>query len=967
VTDRRTSAPLADAAVFIVGGPQTARSGDDGRYRLRGVRAGVQTIRVIRLGFASETRSVTVSSEQEITADFAIGETAVRMDEVVITATGETQRRRESGNSVSIVDVPGERLATAPTLANLLTGAAPSVNVSSSGGTIGSASRFRIRGANSLSLSNEPLLIVDGVRVNSDIGGAGTIYVGGQASGRLNDLSAADIESIEITKGPAAAALYGTAAANGVIQIRTKQGRPGPTRWTAYSESGRQENQVHFPANFGQVGKTATGGRTTFCTLDAQTAKTCTPNPDSLVSWNPLENASPFINGYRRDVGLTAAGGTEGATYYLATDVTRDQGVVATNHLQRVSLRANFSLMPSSALATRVFANVLSSRLAFPQNDNNTMGVIATGLLGGAFDNPTTRGYLGQTPQEIFAIDTRENVERFTGSTLTTWQPLGWLSVTTQAGADFVDRRNTELLGPNQVFSSQTTIDGYRTSNVAQLWAYSATGSATAARNVGANVRSSTTLGVAFEQDLVRATLASGGKLLAGTGSLQGASASFKVGESNTDNRTAGASVAQQIAWRDRLYGAVSARVDNNSAFGSGFGWIAYPAASVSWVASDESFFPRNGFASSLRLRMAYGHSGQRPRFRDATTYYNEQTVTTTLGDVPGIQIGGTGNPDLRPERSREFEAGFELGVLDDRISVDFTAYDKRTQDLLVNTPLAPSLGLTVAQWRNLGETSNRGIEMVVNGRVFETKQARLELGVTGSTNRNRLEHLGTLRNGEVLQSIGTGIQRQTDGFPLGGYWDFGYTWEDKNHDGIISRANCPGQACEIAIDSLRYLGNPLPTRELTATPQLTLFHLAQLAALVNYRGGFKLYNATSYIRCVFNNCLEAYSKDTPLDQQARNIARQLSTPSVAGYVERGDYTKLRELSLTLIMPKAWGRRVGAGDVRLTLSGRNLKTWTAYTGLDPEVNATPVASFDSSDLLTQPPLGSYSARLTMVF
>jgi TonB-dependent starch-binding outer membrane protein SusC len=117
----------------------------------------------------------------------------------------------------------------------------------------------------------------------------------------------------------------------------------------------------------------------------------------------------------------------------------------------------------------------------------------------------------------------------------------------------------------------------------------------------------------------------------------------------------------------------------------------------------------------------------------------------------------------------------------------------------------------------------------------------------------------------------------------------------------------------------------------------------------------------------VFNNCEEAYSRDAPLDRQARNIARQLSPPSLAGYVERGDYTKLRELSLTLVAPKAWGQRVGAGDVRLTFAGRNLRTWTAYTGLDPEVNATPNASFDTSDLLTQPPLRAYSARLTLVF
>lgn len=976
ITGRVTSAggrPLSDTRVQVIGTMLGAMSGADGSYRLAGVPAGAVQVRAIRLGFASQMKPVTLAAGSSVTVDFELAEAATKLDEVVITATGEEQRRRESGNVVSTVEVTPERLANTTTLSQLLTAKAPGVYINSPGGTTGSASRIRIRGANSVSLSNEPLLIIDGARVNNEISGTGTLGVGGQQSSRLNDINPDDIESLEIIKGPSAAALYGTAAANGVIQIRTKRGRSGATRWMVYSEAGQQTDQTTYPANFAQVGTTPTGGRTTGCTLDAQTRLACTPKPDSLVSWNPLEQASPFVQGYRTSFGLNASGGSDVAMYYVSADMDRDQGVFEPNNFKRINLKANVSSQLSSKVNTQVYTTYVSSRLEFPQNDNNILGVVSSGLLGSAFDNPTSRGYLaGQSPQEIFAIDVKENVERFIGSSLTTWQALPWLSTTMQAGVDFLDRRNKATTAPNKVFFNSSTAEGSRNSNAAQIWNYTANGSATANRDLTADVRSTSTVGVQFSREVVQGTRASGAKLIAGTGSLEGTSARFAVGETNTDNRTIGALFQQQVAWRDRLFATVAARTDNNSAFGSNFGWILYPAASLSWVASDESFFPRNDMLSSLRLRTAYGESGQRPNFRDAITYFNTQTVTTPTGDVPGIQVGGTGNADLEPERSREFEVGFEIGLLRDRVLLDFTSYNKRTKNLLIARPLPPSLGLSTSQFDNLGESSNQGIEVSLTSTVYESEPFKFELGVTGSTNRNRLEKIGALPTGDPIPPIVFGIQRHAEGFPLGGYWDEQFTFSDKNQDGVISRVNCPGQVnipggpeCEILMSTLQYLGNPLPTREVGISPRITLFRYAEIGALFDYKGGFKQFNNTARFRCNFGNCEEAYNKSMPIERQARNLAHLMA--SDAGYVEDSDYTKLREVSVSLLAPREWANRVRAGEVRLTLAGRNLATWTDYTGFDPEVNSTPTAGFSTSDFLTQPPLRHYTARLTLSF
>ena len=170
-------------------------------------------------------------------------------------------------------------------------------------------------------------------------------------------------------------------------------------------------------------------------------------------------------------------------------------------------------------------------------------------------------------------------------------------------------------------------------------------------------------------------------------GSLQGASARFVVGETNTDNRTYGGLVSQQFAWRDRLFFTGALRTDRNSAFGEDFGFVTYPAASLSYVISDEDFFPETKFLNSLRLRTAYGESGKQPNFRDAITFFNTQTVTINNVDQPGITVGGTGNTDLKPEVSQEIEGGFEAAFLNSRAGLEVTYYQKTSQDLLIARP----------------------------------------------------------------------------------------------------------------------------------------------------------------------------------------------------------------------------------------------------------------------------------------
>lgn len=959
VTDRGTGTPVPDANVVIVGTTRGSRTDAQGQYRIANVPAGSYTVRVTRIGYGAESQSVTVGAG-EVTANFQIAAAAVTIEQVIVTATGQSQQKRETGNSVATLQPAPAQLTTSANVADVLTGAAPGVYVAGSGGTAGSAGRIRIRGASSISLSNEPLIIVDGARVSNEIQGTGSIGVGGQGTSRLNDINPEDIESIEVIKGPAAAALYGTAGANGVIQIRTKRGRSGAAQWSTYAEMGSQKDVTDYPANYARYGTLANNSVTAYCSLDAQSRGVCTPIPDStLVHFNPLMQASPFSTGVLRQGGLSVRGGGDVANYFVSGDMERDNGVYSWNSFRRAGFRANVGAQLKPNLNSQIATNFLTTRTRLPQNDNDILGVISGGLLGYAFDDPTGRGYLaGQTPQAISAIDTREKVERFIVSDNTTWQPLGWLSFTGVGGIDYYNRRNAELVPPNRVqFGSLP--DGNRTSNNANVWNYTLNGSATATHDLTGTLRSQTTVGVQYNEESVAGTRAFGAVLLAGTGSLQGASSRFSVGETNTDNRTLGALAQEQLAWRDRLFLTGAIRTDKNSAFGSNFGWTNYPAMSLSYVISDEDFFPKIDAINSLRLRTAFGESGRQPNFRDAITYFGAQTVAYNGSDVPGITVGGTGNAGLRPEVSKEYEGGFDADLFSSRLGLEFTYYHKTTNDLLVARPLPPSYGLTTSQFANLGSSENHGIELGANAHIVDLSNVTLDLQASYSTNHNKLLSLGKLPTGQPIPPIVFGKQRHREGYPLGGYWERPYTYSDANGDGIISRT-------EVTMgDTAVYLGNPLPTSQWTLSPKLGLYKWIELSAQFDHQGGFKIYNLTRRFRCAFGNCQEAYDPSSPLAAQAAAEALRFGTDY--GYIENGDYTKLREVAVTLTAPETWAHMARVQGLRLTVAGRNLHTWTKYSGLDPELQSTPTSNFSSSDFLTQPPLRVFTTRVTVQF
>jgi TonB-linked SusC/RagA family outer membrane protein len=968
VVEAEGQRPIAEAQIVVVGTTRGARTDADGRYRLTSVPAGSVTLRVARIGFQSTTRQVIVSAGQEATADFSVGPVATVLSAVTTTASGTQQLARENGASVSQISVDTIVLAPVQNFSQLVTARTAGVTIAQSTGTTGEGARVRIRGANSMSLSNEPLLIIDGVRIDNTPE-SNSIDVGGQSPSRLNDINPEDIESFEVIKGPAAAALYGTAAANGVIQITTRRGTAGKAKWNAYGEFGSIYENNFYPPNY--------GGWTNQPLYDPPGWEGKTPNPtcnlvdqslgnciiDSLSTFSPLEQHSPFRTGHRQKLGGSVSGGVPASTYFLSADAEQEAGVYTTSNLSKLNLRGNIAAHPSDKVDVNVSTGFLRSQLQLPQNDNNYYGAISDGLAGWPADDPITptnprgtNGYNPIPPQQFDNIDTRQFVNRFTGGANAAWRPLSWLSGNATLGLDVVNRSDEQTIPPATVFFTNDSL-GSRTADRFQVLNITSNYSLTGRYHLLPALEGITQAGYQYQQAQSRASEAF--VLTAGSGSLGGTVSDKTIDEITIDNKTVGGFVSQQLNWNEKLYVTLALRGDKNSAFGKNFGFIKYPSASASYIVTEGGTM-----LNQLRLRTAYGESGLRPGVLDAIAYFTAAPARLDSVDVAGVTSGNLANPNLKPEHSREYEVGLDAGFFGDRASIGLTYYDKRSRDALVLVPLAQSLGGPSTQFQNLGAVTNKGIELTLNATPLQTNSAVLALTLTASGNRNRVASLGG--GAPILFGYS---QRHVEGYPLGGYWGTTVDSMHLENDGsLIPDTNHVFFSTDP--DKYRFLGSALPTRQGSLLGDLTLFKNVRISTLFEYRGGNKMYNSTEQFRCLpfVLICRGLNDKSAPIIEQANAVADYFSNGDFfGGYIEDAGFVKWRELSLTINAPARYAQMARASALSLTFAGRNLGTWTKYSGLDPEVNVLGQDNNGQGDFLTQPQVRYFITRLNLTF
>lgn len=970
VTDAANQRPVEAARVFLVGTNFANATAADGRVALRGIPAAEYTVRVLRVGYTEQTKRVAIPAGQTVNLEFAMSTAAVNLAAVVTTATGE-QRRVEIGNATANIDA-SKVLASAPVsnLSDLLNSRAPGVTVTS-GSQTGTGSRIRVRGMNSVSLSNEPIWIIDGIRMTSDNASFSTATGSGGATGgnnasRVGDLNPEEIENIEIVKGPSAATLYGTDAANGVILVTTKKGRAGAARWNVYGEGGTLFDKNFYPSSYSLFAKSGTStvsSRTNGCSLQSVGTGVC--KADSTVSLNIFDEAdlTPVDIGIRRQMGVQVSGGTEAVRYFFSVEDERENGVLSLpqferdrfaasnlplqpwtsnpNVMARKSLRMNLNSALSPKLDLAVATNFINIAQRYSLESNATAG-LGSHLFGGpgTRENGTVsglgtplNGYRAWTPGYMWQERTSQDVNRFIWSASANWRPVTWLANRATVGNDWTGRSDENLLlrgqGPPLTATTRLGARGINRVNINNVTVDVGSTASYSLSKVGLK----TTVGAQYiGRNFVGA--ATGANQLA-PGSQNVSSGTIpSVSEGTTIQRTFGVYIEQALNVGDRLFLTAAVRSDQNSAFGTNFQSILYPKASMSYLISQEEWWKAPSFVNSVRLRYAYGQSGVQPGPNDAIEFYTASSTSIAAVDQPTVIQAALGNDDLRPERSAEQETGFEAQMFDSRINLDVTYYSKITQDALISAILPPSYGSVASQLRNLGAVKNAGLEVAINAQILQGDWLGWDINLSGSANDNKVVSLGN-----NPPQVGV-TSRTVAGYPISGLWARPITgWDDKNGDGLLTYYADASRNEVFVGDSAIFRGYATPRYMMTLASGWDLFtRKLRISTMLDYRGGNKWYNNTERIRCTRPNCGGRLNLNADFIDQATNIAaNEHSARTLDGYFQPGAFVRLREASVQYTFaPELASKLTRAKSLSVVLTGRNLWLKTKYRGTDPE-------------------------------
>jgi len=921
VTDA-ANVPIVAAQVLIVGTRYAAATDNAGHFRMTlpdPVGTAV-TITARRIGYASASQQVHVGDEN---IEFHLKTAAVSLNEVVVTGTPGSTERRALGVDVAQIDASSlVKKAPVNDVQSLLNGRTPGVTLLANSGVVGAGSTVRIRGVSSFSLTNQPLIYVDGVRVdNSQSTGVSNQGFGAVTTTRWNDFNPDDIESIEIVKGPAATTLYGTEAANGVIQIITKKGAIGKTTWDFNTRQGA--NWFSNPQ-----------GRL-WTNFDVNSAgDTVHENYTQLEQAYRDSTGQPiFTTGYRQGYDLGLGGGSNTLRYHLSGSYDRNEGVETTNNDNSYSARANVGVYPNDKIDIQANAgyNVNKTNLAVESGYGGTtwttyyMDPATIGTPSMGFNSGLPAGYHEQ--YQLF-----QSINRFTGSVAVNHHPVSWFNQRLVLGVDDGYENSQELsaIHPDLSYFFGTDADsGFKNVLTRDTRIFTSSYVGNLVLPVTSAIRSTTSIG----GDIIKRD----GKYVNGFGadfpapgvtSLSSTTARQIAQQTDTLDNTVGVFAQEEIAWRDRVFITGGVRLDNNSAFGSKFRNVYYPKVSGSWVISEEPFFHLPG-VNTLKLRAAYGESGQAPLPYSANAVFS--AVPGPFGAA--VTPSSFGNPNLGPERGYETEFGFDAGLFHDRAGIEFTYYFGGTKDAILSEQLPPSLGYPGFQYVNAGALTKHGFEIALHGTPYQTKNTEWTLGLNLSTADNKVTDL----NGADFIQASTNI-RHTVGFPVGSWFGKKVTGSTLNGDGSVTDVMCSdgsGGNVDCGDAPILYLGRTLPNFEGSVTSTLRFLKNFQFFVMVDSKRGYSKLDGNARVRChIFDFCESNWFPST--EPNLATLGAQTSSSFISDIVNDASYIKLREVSLQYSLPERWASTFRATGASISIAARNLHTWTDYPGLDPE-------------------------------
>jgi TonB-linked SusC/RagA family outer membrane protein len=1029
--------PIGSVEVIVPALGLGGTTRDDGRYAIvipsaRATPGQTLSVTARRLGYKPSTVQVTLRPGI-IEQDFTLAANPLQLGEIVITGAGTTTEAQKLGSVRNTVDSALMTRSNESNVVQALAGKAPNVEVTQQSGDPGASSYIRIRGTRTLSGNGQPLFVVDGVPIdnssfstsnfnlNDDLGVGqtdGTVH-----ENRASDLNPNDIESVEILKGAAAGAIYGARAGQGVILITTKSGHAGPTRFSLKSSVSFDDINHHYPlqTTFGE----GISGNAPDTTLGGDCDD---PGSGSICSrsWGPaLAAGSPvydhaneaYTTGRVVENDLTISGGNDRTTFYLSGEQYYNNGIIVGNNDQYTRNTIRFRGSHRLADNLKVGANLsyADTRGSFIQRGNNVNGVQLSLLRSPPnFNNlpyldPTYhlhRTYRFQHPgagdlvadrgfdNPFFIINEQQNrskVGRVFGNINAEYTAADWLRVNYTLGADY---SNDERLEGCPISSSDVCFAGRVIEGKLVNYQIDHNLSATARFHVNENIAGTATLGQNLNSRNFRQ--------LGNVGRTLITAKPFKV--SNTVSRDI-PSDAQTIIHNegyfgqatldlyDQLYLTAALRNDGSSTFGRQNRRSWFPKGSLAWTFT--KVIGEHPWLTFGKLRVAYGEAGQEPQPYLTSTNFLSNTIVSGIsqgtGETPtqaglGGLVQGTikGADALRPERTKELEAGFDIGLFRDKSDLSFTYYNARTQDVILLTPVsAAGTGFTL-QASNAATFRNRGLEVTLNVRPIQRPDYGWDLGLQWGRNRSLVVSLG----GAQFVTIGDFEPNVAMvGHEVGVIRSIGFL-----RCGISAAGASAGfdAACAGAANGALYIDgsgfpvvDPDPRVIANPNPRWTgslrsgfRYKKIQVSGLVDVRHGGQIWNGTKGALWSYGTHKDTETRgatktfgqggwwDGPVVGPGAGTAVSIGqnwyrngdapcpfTGVDEPCIENGGFVKLREISLTYTLDAPWvTRSLGVSSVEVRVSGRNLHTWTKYTGYDPETSlggaTAPVTGID---------------------
>jgi TonB-linked SusC/RagA family outer membrane protein len=923
VTDSASKRALTGAEIIVVSDAGTvagsARAGENGRYAIVTTSIGPITLRVRLVGYTQGSRRLTLRAGESYTANFQLLERTAQLDQMVVTGTAGGTQRRAIGNVVNTVDA-SKVLETAParSVEQLLGARTPGLIVLPATGQVGTGAQLRVRGTSSLSLSNDPLVFIDGIRMDASTS-RGPGQRGGAGASRLNDINPQDIESIEVIKGPAASTLYGTEASNGVIQIITKRGKSGKPKFDFTTRQG--SNWLANPE--GRSG--LLWGRNPAGELFSV----------NLYEYEKENGAGPiFTNGSNQGYTANLSGGTDASRYFMSLSYDDDVGIVPWNYDKKFGTRVNADINAGTKLRLSGSLGYVRARtrLAQPAIDVDPFSQVVWG-------NPLTltsgrRGFQASPPESWSTVESRADVDRTTLSLQANYAPTAWFTHRLTTGLDIGAEHNFLLyprqpLGAGDVLGSNGLGTKNVTRNIRSLLTLDYSGSLK--YTLGSDFNLTSSYGLQHYRNELSGIGATAITFPAGPITTVSGGATRAGTEDYFANASVGMFVQQEASWKNRVFLTGAVRSDDNSSFGKDFSAIYYPKFSASWVLSEEPWF-KLPFTQSLRLRSALGASGTQPGTFDAARLYDP---SVGYQNAPGLLPASFGNPALRPERSTEFEGGFEATMFDGRATIEYTRYSRNITDAIVNAPIPPSVGFPGSQVINVGRVSGWGNELGVNFNALRGERVQWEIGTQWSNNRNRIEDMGATQ----FLTVGGGGQAQNRvGFGIADIFMYKVRSATLDATGNVLSSVCDGGRGKSGLEQggpdvpcaqapRVFWGHTQPVWQFGVNSTLTLWKNLRLYARVDGNGGNVQSNTEIRARHNQGTTRAVILRNDPLLQVYRAIEADAPGTYKAGFL------RLREVSATYTLSPSLAKLVRASGASVSVAGRNLSMlWTEQHG-----------------------------------